>query len=136
MLVKLTPARAIAVQMARDYLNMSPEAQRAFFGSDYQKSLDKLAVMVAAYDYAVATRSEMRTPKLVGLPSPVALLDVPDADSWLADVAPPIEFVLQQRVALMALDIDSLDPMDAVDVLKELQWADFWYDWYARQFDA
>lgn len=136
MLVEPTPKRAVAVQMARDYLKMSPDIQRLFFGDDYLKTLDKLAVMVAAYDYAVATRSEMRTPKLAGLPSPVALLDVPDPDSWLADVAPPIELVLSIRSALMALDVDSLDPMDAIDVLKELDWADFWYDWHARHFDS
>lgn len=124
----------VAIRIARDYLNMSPVIQQAYFGDNYRKTIDKLAVMVVAYDYAVAARSTLIA--LPSAPSPVALLGVPDKDSWLADVAPSIEFVLETRFALMALDVDSLDPMDAVDVLKELQWADFWYDWYARQLDA
>lgn len=115
---------------------MSPVSQHLYSGDDCQKVVDSLAVFVAAYDYSLATRAELRLRRLPCGPSPVALLGVPDKDSWLADVAPSIEFVLETRFALMALDVDSLDPMDAVDVLKELQWADFWYDWYARQFDA
>lgn len=131
---KLTRSRRLAVDMARGYLRMSPDRQRIHLGDDYQRKIDSLAVFVAAYDYAVAARA--RRVALPAQPAVVALLAVPDKDSWLADVAPSIELVLEMRFALMSLDVDALDPMDAVDVLKELQWCDFWYDWHARQFDA
>lgn len=129
--------RGFLVDMVRRYFSMPAETQRLIFGDNFQSVIDKFAVLAAAYDYAVAARRDMKNPKMLAAPvSPVALLPVGDEDAWLQDVAPSIEYVLETRFVLMSLDVDALDPMDAVDVLKELQWADFWYEWYARQLDS
>lgn len=135
-LFKITPLRRIVVGMARDYLRMPVEVQRVYSGDDHKRVVDVLSVLLAAYDYSVATRAELLVRRLPSLPTPVALLALPNEDSWLADVAPSLEFVLEVRFDLGSLDVDALDPIDAVDVLKELEWADFWYQWYARQLDS
>lgn len=131
MLPKISRARSIVDKLARDYLKMTPWQQRLYLGDDYQRKLDSLAVLVAAYDYARAIRALP-----IMLPSasaPVALLDVPEKDSYLHDVAPSFELVLELRLYSYSLDIDSLSEDDAVDLAIERDWCDFWYDWHTRQ---
>lgn len=131
---KLTPARAIAVNMARDYLKLSPDLLPVFLGDDWQRRFDSLAVMVAAYDYAVAVRDS-----LVALPSPpvpVALIGAPAASVETVDVdayAPSFELVVQIWRLTVADDIDNLAPEDQIDAYESLDWCQFWYDWYAKK---
>lgn len=130
MLYEITPARSVAVKFARDYLRMTPWQQRLYLGDDFQRKIDALAVKVAAYDYAIAARA---LPIMLPSPSaPVALLAVPEKDSYLHDVAPSFELVLELRLYAYSLDIDSLSEDDAVDLAIERDWCDFWYDWHTR----
>ncbi len=126
----LSRARAIVVDIARGYLALPDDwSRRLWLGDDFRTKLDKLAVMVAAHDYAVATSRDRGVAALAALPQ-FPLLPSPIVD------APPLELVLELRFFAYQLDIDSLADDDAVDLAIERDWCDFWYGYYARQLDA
>lgn len=126
-------ARAFVVDIARGYLALTDDwSRRLWLGDDFRKKLDKLAVMVAAYDYNLASCSVPVA--LPSPPSPVALLAAPVRDDDI--VAPSLDLVLELRFIAYQLDIDSLAPEDAADLAIERDWCDFWYGYYARQLDA
>lgn len=132
-MVDLSRSRAFVVDIARGYLSLPDDwSRRLWLGDDFQQKLDKLAVMVAAYDYNLASRAVPVA--LPSPPSPVALLADPVVDDDID--APPLELVLELRFVAYQLDIDSLADDDAVDLAIERDWCDFWYGYYARQLDA
>ncbi len=124
------PSRKIVADMCRELLRADVVVQRAVLGDDFIKKLDGFAVFVAAYDYAVA----MRRPRPLALPSQpkTFLLDAPAVD----DNAPSIEAVLYLRFLNYSIDVEALDDIDAVDVLRERDWCDYWYSWHASHLDA
>lgn len=124
----LSRARDIVIDIARGYLALPDDwSRRLWLGDDFQKKLDKLAVMVAAYDYNLALRA---VPVALPLQPKTPLLPAPSVD------APPLELVLELRFIAYQLDIDSLADDDASDLAVERDWCDFWYGYYARQLDA
>lgn len=129
----MSRARAFVVDIARGYLALTDDwSRRLWLGDDFREKLDRLSVMVAAYDYSLASRSVPVA--LPSPPSPVALLAAPVVDN---DVdAPSLELVLELRFIAYQIDIDSLADEDAADLAVERDWCDFWYGYYACQLDA
>lgn len=124
------PSRKIVADMCRELLRADVVVQRAVLGDDFRKKLDGFAVFVAAYDYAVA----MRRPRPLMLSSAPSIACLPSPA--VVDNSPSIETVLYLRFLNYSIDVDSLDDIDAVDVLAERDWCDYWYSWHASQLDA
>lgn len=128
------PARAVLADMCRFLLRADVVVQRAMLGDNDAvrlRKLDNCAVFLAAYDYVLATNRSRGVAALAALPQVAALLPAP-----VVDDVPPIALVLELRFFAYQLDIDSLAPDDANDLAIERDWCDFWYGYYARQFDA
>ena len=127
--------RRVFARFARELLRMNPAVQRIYFGDDYQRKMDSLAVFVAAYEYALSLEFDKRFRNKHTLPPQpkLPMLAEPADDD---DDAPPLELVLELRFHAYQLDIDSLDEIDAVDLAQERDWCDYWYSWYASQLDA
>lgn len=128
------PSRKIVADMCRELLRADVVVQRAVLGDDFRKKLDGFAVFLAAYDYAVATLRS-RGVAALAVRQRLSLLPAPDDNASDLDV-PAIETVLYLRFLNYSIDVDSLDDIDAVDVLAERDWCDYWYSWHASQLDA
>lgn len=134
------PGRAVLVDFARQVLNAPLVVQSVYLGDDAserQRRIDSLAVFVAAYDYAIAARRDRGVAALAAGPQLLALPPAGDDDAVEHnDDAPALETVLCLRFLNYSIDVDSLDDIDAVDVLRERDWCDYWYSWHAAQLDA
>lgn len=128
------PSRKIVADMCRELLRADVVVQRAVLGDDFRKKLDGFAVFLAAYDYAVATLRS-RGVAALAVRKRLSLLPAPDDNASDLDV-PAIETVLYLRYLNYSIDVDALDDIDAVDVLAERDWCDYWYSWHASQLDA
>lgn len=127
--------RAFA-RFARELLRMNPSVQRIYFGDDYKRKIDSLAVFVAAYEYAMNLEFDKRFRNKHTLPPQPNLPMLAEPEDGGDDDAPSLETVLYLRYLAYSRDIDSLDEMDAVDLEQERDWCDYWYSWYASQLDA
>lgn len=125
--------RRVFARFARELLRMDPATQRLYFGDDCKRKIDSLAVFVAAYEYALSLEFDKRFRYKHTLPPQPKLPMLAEPED---NDAPSIELVLELRFHAYQLDIDSLDPMDAVDLEQERAWCDYWYSWYADQLDA
>jgi hypothetical protein len=65
------------------------------------------------------------------LPAPAPLLSLA-APSARPDSAPSLRFVLQALEVYSTIDPNSLDPDDAIDFARELQWLKSWLFWYSK----
>lgn len=128
------PSRKVVADMCRELLRADVVVQRAVLGDDFRKKLDGFAVFVAAYDYAVAMSRRRGVAALAAQPQ-VAFLPAP-ADNVSDCDAPSIETVLYLRFLNYSIDVDSIEAVDVPDVLRERDWCDYWYSWYASQLDA
>lgn len=125
-------ARSCAVDCMR-WLCASPSwLQKMWFGADYKRAVAFLRYLVFRHDCQVACRD---LPIMLPAPesSVVALLPAPRSeDDARADFAPPWELLVEMQVLYGQYDIDSLDPMDAVDFHRDLDWCQDWLAWYSR----
>lgn len=126
----------VFARFARELLRMNPSVQRIYFGDDYKRKIDSLAVFVAAYEYAMNLEFDKRFRNKHTLPPQpkFPMLAEPDDEDDVPDVS--LETLLYLRYLAYSLDIDTLDEMDAVDLQQERDWCDYWYSWYASRLDA
>lgn len=69
------------------------------------------------------------------LPSPPKnpLITAPRSeDDARADFAPSLDFLRRMKSSFSQYDVATLDPIDAADFQRELDWCDDWLDWYSR----
>lgn len=131
--VALERRKVVVADIALLY-RLDSDTQRLILGDDYKTKLDKLAVYVAAYLYAVNWRSSksqvLLAPSVIAGALPAPSIEVVDS------VAPSLDLVIELRSLNYQIDIDALSEDDACDVSAERDWCDYWYAWHCSQLDG